>query len=47
MYKAYGGHGYDYVPTRLLARLQEIGMTEDQLLQIMVDNPRRALSGQE
>ena len=47
MYRSHGGHGYDYIPTRLLPRLQEIGMTEDQLLQIMVDNPRRALAGQE
>jgi phosphotriesterase-related protein len=47
MYRTYGGHGYDFISTRLLPRLQEIGMTEDQLLQIMVDNPRRALTGEE
>lgn len=47
MYRAYGGHGYDYISTRLLPRLQGIGMTEEQLLQIMVDNPRRALTGEE
>ncbi len=47
MYHAYGGHGYDFVSTKLLARLREIGVTEDMFLQIMVDNPRRALTGED
>ena len=47
MYHEYGGPGYDFVSTRLLGRLQEIGVTEDQFLQIMIDNPRRALTGED
>ena len=47
MYHSHGGCGYDYISTRLLGKLQEIGMTEDQLIRIMVDNPRRALTGEE
>ena len=44
---AYGGPGYDYVSTLLFGRLREIGVTEDMFTQIMVDNPRRALTGEE
>ena len=47
MYHAYGGFGYDYISTRLLKDLREIGVTEDQFHQIMVDNPRRALTGED
>ena len=47
MNHAYGGHGYDFVSTKLLGRLREIGVTEDMFLQIMVDNPRRALTGED
>ena len=45
MYHAYGGHGYDYCSMRLLKDLSDIGVTEDQFLQVMVDNPRRFLTG--
>ena len=47
MYHSYGGHGYDFISTRLLGRLGEVGVTEDQFLQIMVENPRRALTGED
>ena len=45
MYHAYGGDGYDYCSTRLLADLAGIGVTEEQFHRIMVDNPRRLLTG--
>ena len=44
-YTAYGGSGYDFIPARLLGHLAEIGVTEDMFERIMVDNPRRALTG--
>ena len=44
---AYGGGGFDYIPTTFLARLREIGVSDEQFHQIMVDNPRRALCGEE
>ena len=46
-YYAHGGPGYAYISTRFLGRLHEIGFTEDQFHQVMVDNPRRALTGDE
>ena len=42
---AYGGKGYGYIASTLKGDLQGIGVTEDQYLQMTVDNPRRALSG--
>jgi phosphotriesterase-related protein len=44
-YVSYGGSGYDFISTRLLAHLAKIGVTDDMFEQIMVDNPRRALTG--
>ena len=43
MYVAYGGGGYEYIPTKWLRIMQETGVTEEQTRQIMVENPRRAL----
>ena len=45
MCHAYGGPGYDFISLRLMDRLKEIGVTDEQFHQIMVDNPRRALTG--
>lgn len=45
-YVAYGGSGYDFIPTRLFGHLAKIGITEDMFTQIMVENPRRALTGE-
>ena len=42
----YGGTGYHYIPTIYLSLLREMGITDEQFFQIMVDNPRRALSGE-
>ena len=44
-YKAYGGPGYDFISTQLLGILGELGVDEEQFHRIMVENPRRALTG--
>ncbi len=46
-YVAYGGKGYEYVLTGLRDDLAEIGITDEQVHQITVDNPRHALTGEE
>lgn len=43
--KAMGGPGYAYVMTSFAEELRRAGLTEDDLHQIFVDNPRRALTG--
>lgn len=45
-YTVNGGGGYQFISTGLYPYLREIGITEDQFRRIMVDNPRRALTGQ-
>lgn len=45
-HNAYGGGGFDHIPTTFWSRLHEIGMTDEQFHQIMVENPKRALSGE-
>ncbi len=47
MLHAYGGTGYDYIPTKLPALLHHIGVTEDMFHQLLVDNPRRAITGED
>ncbi len=44
---ALGGKGYAYVIRGFAPRLRDAGVSEAQLTQILVDNPRRALSGEE
>lgn len=43
--KAMGGPGYAYVMTGFAHELRSAGLTDDDLHQIFVDNPRRALTG--
>lgn len=43
--RALGGCGYAYVPTAFAERLRDAGFTESDVRTILVDNPRRALSG--
>jgi predicted metal-dependent phosphotriesterase family hydrolase len=43
---AYGGLGYAFVPGGFSDILREAGVTDEQLQQMMVDNPRRALCGE-
>ena len=45
-YVAYGGKGYEYILTEAQSD-SSFSLTEKQFHQIMVDNPRRALSGDE
>ena len=44
---AYGGGGFDHIPTTFRERLREMGVTDEQFHQMTVDNPRRALSGED
>lgn len=44
-YASHGGDGYQFISTRLYPYLEGIGITEEQFTRIMVDNPRRALTG--
>jgi len=43
----YGGAGYTFLSTELRQYFDELGLSEDDFQQIMVDNPRRALTGAE
>jgi phosphotriesterase-related protein len=44
--KAYGGNGYDYILTCFVPRLREAGIDSDTIELMIVDNPRRMLSGE-
>ena len=44
-YTTHGGVGYSYVSTLLFDDLRQIDFTEEQFQQIMIENPRRALTG--
>jgi len=46
MYASNGGGGYAYIPTTWLGMMRERGVTDEQVFQIMVENPRRALVGE-
>jgi phosphotriesterase-related protein len=43
--KAYGGQGYDYVPTQFAARLVAAGLDPAEVRVMLIDNPRDALAG--
>ena len=43
---AYGGWGYDHVLTHILPMMREIGITEDTIHEILVENPARWLTGE-
>ena len=43
-YQSYGGTGYSYVQEAFLPHLRSVGVTEDQLNQIMVESPKRLLT---
>ena len=45
-YTTHGGPGYAYISTQLLGILQKIGLSKQEFQQIMVDNPKRALTGE-
>ena len=43
--RALGGPGYTYVPTTLVDHLRQRGLSDDDVRILLVENPRRALSG--
>jgi phosphotriesterase-related protein len=43
--RAYGGTGYGYIPALFAGRLREAGFSDEELLLLFVENPRRALTG--
>lgn len=45
-YAALGGPGYAYVPTRFAEHLRGAGFSESDVHGLLVDNPRRALTGE-
>ena len=46
-YVVNGGHGYTYVATKLQEELRPLGVTDEHFHQITVENPRRALTGED
>ncbi|KUF13227.1 phosphotriesterase family protein [Streptomyces silvensis] len=42
--KKYGGQGYDYIPRHFLPALRRLGVSEEALRAITIDNPARALA---
>jgi len=40
----YGGRGYDHLPTTIGARLRAVGVTQDDLDRMLIENPRRLLA---
>src|SRR5207237_9034086 len=43
--RTFGGPGYTYVPTGFADELRSRGLTADDIQQLLVENPRRALTG--
>lgn len=41
-----GGPGYAHIPTRFVKQLEEAGLAREQIDTILIENPRRALSGE-
>jgi predicted metal-dependent phosphotriesterase family hydrolase len=41
--RAFGGHGFSYVPTKVVALLKERGLADTEISTLLVDNPRRHL----
>ena len=46
-YVVFGGKGYGYIPGQMREEMREIGVTDEQYDQMTVDNPRRALTGED
>jgi hypothetical protein len=44
--RASGGTGYTYVPTGFADELRSRGLSDDDIQKLLVENPRRALTGQ-
>ncbi len=46
MLQANGGSGYSYVVTDFIPRLQAAGLSDEHIHTLLVENPRRALTGE-
>jgi phosphotriesterase-related protein len=44
--RGFGGHGYDHLLTSFVPDLERAGVTVEQIDQFLVENPRRALTGE-
>ncbi len=42
--KHYGGTGYSFIPEVFLPNLLRLGVTREQIHQIVIENPKRALT---
>jgi phosphotriesterase-related protein len=42
--KAYGGSGYSFVAEQFIPYLRRMGVTQEQITRMVVDNPRRLLT---
>lgn len=42
---AYGGFGYDYIPTKFVPLLKAAGISDEQVETLLIANPRTALTG--
>ena len=43
---AFDGNGYTFIPTRFASLLKEAGVADEQIQMLLVENPRRLLSGE-
>ena len=43
----YGGSGYTFISSQLPKYFDQIGLSDADFQQIMIDNPRRALTGED
>ena len=42
--REFGGHGYAHIHSNILPRMRHLGVTEQQIQDILVANPRRLLT---
>lgn len=42
--RAYGGHGWDHIPTRIVPWMKDRGITDDQVESMLIRNPTRLLT---
>ena len=42
----YGGNGYAYIATKLEPILNNLGVNQEQFKQLTIENPKRALTGE-
>lgn len=42
--RAYGGHGWDHIPSRVVPRMNAYGMSDQEVQALLIDNPTRLLT---